>query len=192
MMSRAIVSRIAVRFLREACTAPPLRHRQHADHVSALFYGSRFYSGALCNGSDTGRARRNYDGEQVARRLPTAVDSSTRAGISTKAVAGISTKAADGSDKMYIVFTCCVCETRAVKGFAKSSYESGVVLVQCPGCKKRHVIADHLGWFGPEKNIEEILAGKGETAKRVADVDIEGLTVEDVTGRSRSDDIKDH
>jgi hypothetical protein len=88
---------------------------------------------------------------------------------------------------MYMVFTCGNCETRAVKGFAKSSYEKGVVLVQCPGCAKRHVVADHLGWFGPEKNVEDILAAKGEAVRRVTDVDLEGvdgLSLDAVTGVS--------
>lgn len=182
-MSPSLISRAPVRFFRRACTFPPLRRWQQAEHASTLFYGSRLYSAALRNGSRHGFARQFDADGQIARRPPAAADLPTFAGISTKAV--------DASDKMYIVFTCGNCETRAVKGFAKSSYESGVVLVQCPGCKKRHVIADHLGWFGPEKNVEEILAGKGETARRVADVDIESLTVEDVMGRSRSDDSKE-
>lgn len=75
-----------------------------------------------------------------------------------------------------MVFTCGVCETRAVKSFARDSYEKGVVLVQCPGCKKRHVVADHLGWFGPEKNIEEILAARGEEVRRITDVDLDGVS----------------
>jgi protein import protein ZIM17 len=41
---------------------------------------------------------------------------------------------------------------------SKKSYEQGVVLITCDGCKKRHLIADNLGWFGPgRENIETIL-----------------------------------
>jgi mitochondrial protein import protein ZIM17 len=94
---------------------------------------------------------------------------------------------------MYMVFTCGNCETRAVKGFSKRSYEEGVVLVQCPGCEKRHVVADHLGWFGPEKNIEEILASKGEPVTLVTDVELDGvggLSLDAVLGAPRSSNGK--
>lgn len=62
-----------------------------------------------------------------------------------------------------MTFTCTVpdCGHRSTHEFAKRSYEKGIVLVQCPGCKNRsvlepnkaailiirHLIADHLGWF---------------------------------------------
>jgi hypothetical protein len=42
-----------------------------------------------------------------------------------------------------------------------------VVLLQCPSCKNRHLIADHLGWFGDERvTIEDILREKGEEIKK--------------------------
>ncbi|KAI9509672.1 DNL zinc finger-domain-containing protein [Russula earlei] len=31
--------------------------------------------------------------------------------------------------------------------FTKRAYEKGVVLIECPGCKTRHLIADNIGWF---------------------------------------------
>lgn len=41
-----------------------------------------------------------------------------------------------GADTMGIVFTCGVCDTRISKSISRSSYERGVVLIQCPGCEK--------------------------------------------------------
>ncbi|RKO96333.1 hypothetical protein CXG81DRAFT_4104, partial [Caulochytrium protostelioides] len=44
-------------------------------------------------------------------------------------------------------FICNVCKTRNIKTMSKHAYEKGVVIIQCDGCKNRHLIADHLGWF---------------------------------------------
>lgn len=43
-----------------------------------------------------------------------------------------------GADHLGISFTCGVCETRVAKSIRRKSYEEGVCLVQCPGCKKHH------------------------------------------------------
>ena len=41
------------------------------------------------------------------------------------------------------------------------------MLVQCPGCKNRHVIADHLKIFGDTyRSLEDILAERGEVLKK--------------------------
>lgn len=53
-------------------------------------------------------------------------------------------------------------DTRSAKPFSKHSYEKGVVIVQCPGCKGRHLLADRLGWFGEDGSIEETLARHGK------------------------------
>ncbi|KAH9479760.1 hypothetical protein JR316_0008355 [Psilocybe cubensis] len=78
--------------------------------------------------------------------------------------------------KLSLTFTCTVsgCGERSTHQFTKKAYEKGIVLVQCPGCKNRHLIADHLGWFkdstqgGKLRTVEDILKEKGETVKRGA------------------------
>lgn len=68
-----------------------------------------------------------------------------------------------------LVFTCNKCETRSARQFSHHSYTQGVVIIQCPGCEKYHLIADHLGWFNEGKNVEEFMANKGETVRKITD-----------------------
>eukprot|EP01060_Flectonema_neradi_P017177 TRINITY_DN239_c3_g1_i1.p1 TRINITY_DN239_c3_g1~~TRINITY_DN239_c3_g1_i1.p1 ORF type:complete len:183 (+),score=29.42 TRINITY_DN239_c3_g1_i1:47-595(+) len=72
---------------------------------------------------------------------------------------------------MAIMFECRVCQTQAIKQFSRSSYEKGVVLIECPGCKNKHVIADNLGWFmdmGENNNIEKQMKAEGTELKRMS------------------------
>eukprot|EP00884_Botryococcus_braunii_P017425 jgi/Botrbrau1/4366/Bobra.105_2s0013.1 len=64
------------------------------------------------------------------------------------------------------VFTCSVCDTRSTKAFSSQAYNHGVVIVQCDGCKNRHLLADRLGWFGDPGSIEDFLGDKGEEVRR--------------------------
>jgi protein import protein ZIM17 len=70
-----------------------------------------------------------------------------------------------------------------VKGFSKLAYEKGVVLVTCPGCQNRHLIADNLGWFNKAStNVESILATKGEEVQKLS---VSGhLSIEALLGRA--------
>ncbi|KAI0700136.1 DNL zinc finger-domain-containing protein [Cerioporus squamosus] len=76
--------------------------------------------------------------------------------------------------KLSLTFTCTVeaCHTRSTHQFTKRSYEKGIVIVECPGCKNKHLIADHLGWFkegtqdGKLKTVEDLLRAKGEKVRR--------------------------
>ena len=72
--------------------------------------------------------------------------------------------------RLALAFTCKVCNTRVQKLISRRSYERGVVIVECDGCRNRHLIADHLGWFQhvQGRTVEEILAQRGEKVTRVA------------------------
>lgn len=85
--------------------------------------------------------------------------------------------------QLVMMFTCTKCETRAAKAFSKSAYTSGVVIVECPGCDARHLVADHLGWFGAKgETIEEFAAERGgAVVSRLADNTLE-LTPAEVCG----------
>ncbi|KAL2316347.1 TIM23 translocase complex subunit Tim15 [Schizosaccharomyces pombe] len=78
-----------------------------------------------------------------------------------------------------VSFTCTVCNTRSNHNFSKQAYHNGTVLVQCPKCKNRHLMADHLKIFSEERvTIEDILAKKGETFKKGYGQVINGNVVE--------------
>ncbi|PLW14299.1 hypothetical protein PCANC_00048 [Puccinia coronata f. sp. avenae] len=62
--------------------------------------------------------------------------------------------------------------------FSSQAFHHGIVLVQCPSCLNRHLIADHLQWFTSNKTsddpafkndhrtIIDLMRAKGEAVKR--------------------------
>jgi protein import protein ZIM17 len=91
--------------------------------------------------------------------------------------------ALQGGRKLAIIFTCVHCNTRSAKQFTERSYRHGVVIATCPGCKRRHLIADNLGYFSDEDggwDIEKGMAKLGENVRVATNDDVFELTVEDI------------
>lgn len=80
-----------------------------------------------------------------------------------------------GAKRIGISFVCTAddCNTRISKTVGRRSYETGTVIIQCPGCYKHHVIADNKGMYsdltGGSINIEQIAKAKGQKVTRVDD-----------------------
>ncbi|KAI5240533.1 zf-DNL-domain-containing protein [Aureobasidium subglaciale] len=68
-----------------------------------------------------------------------------------------------------MTFTCKACSTRSSHRMSKQGYHHGTILITCPGCKNRHLIADHLKIFSDKAiTMEDILAEKGQLLKKGA------------------------
>jgi protein import protein ZIM17 len=100
-----------------------------------------------------------------------------------------------GQKQLAIIFTCTVCDTRSAKQFTEQAYRNGVVLVRCPGCQNLHLIADRLGVFedqgadGKGWDIEKAMANMGDNVKAVNNDNVLELTVEDVVGTDKFNEI---
>jgi len=83
------------------------------------------------------------------------------------------------SSKLFLSFTCKVCNGSNSYMISKQSYNHGVVIVTCSTCKSHHLIADNLNWFEDikGKNIEEIMAEKGEKVRKFTSDGVKEFTL---------------
>ncbi|KAI0222826.1 hypothetical protein LSAT2_025919 [Lamellibrachia satsuma] len=116
---------------------------------------------------DTAESTKSKDSEVI----DTDTDSKNALPLADEIPNGSQAVLGNVATKMRIVYTCKVCNTRSSKTFSKLAYTKGIVIVKCPGCDSRHLIADNIGWFKhvEHKNVEEILASKGEQVQRTFD-----------------------
>lgn len=90
-------------------------------------------------------------------------------------------------DKLVMVYTCKVCDTRSAKKISKQGYEKGVVVIRCPSCDSMHLIADNLGIFedGGDWNIQKFMESRGENVKVINEESgVLELTQQDVISAS--------
>lgn len=96
---------------------------------------------------------------------------------------------------MMIAFTCKKCNDRSSHTMSKQAYTKGTVLIQCPSCQVRHLIADHLRIFSDQHiTIEDILNAKGESVSLTADdLAFEDIpeSLKDVLGKYAKDKKQD-
>ncbi|CAI4049499.1 hypothetical protein N7582_004682 [Saccharomyces uvarum] len=89
--------------------------------------------------------------------------------------------------KMMIAFTCKKCNTRSSHTMSKQAYEKGTVMISCPHCKVRHLIADHLKIFHDHHvTVEQLMKANGEKISQdVGDLEFEDIpdSLKDVLGK---------
>ncbi|KAH8116337.1 DNL zinc finger-domain-containing protein [Phellopilus nigrolimitatus] len=113
----------------------------------------------------------------ASRRLHTSAPWGSQAPVASPPPDDASTAPQEPPEpRLQLTFTCTVtdCAERSSHEFTRRAYERGIVIVTCPKCTNKHLIADHLGWFnttdgtdgGQLRTIEDIMRAKGEKVSR--------------------------
>ncbi len=91
-------------------------------------------------------------------------------------------------------FTCKPCLFRSTHRVTKHGYHHGTVLVTCPSCKNRHVIADHLKVFMDQKStLEDILrrtAAEGQDFAKLLKKGTLGMRQGQLVGNQGEEDLE--
>ncbi|KAG6861543.1 hypothetical protein C0995_015277 [Termitomyces sp. Mi166 len=168
---------LPTRLFRNVGIAPPLRSlvTPHPSLPPTLSVQLRLRLGILNPYSTTAPPSSSSSSSSSAPSSSKTDSSSPSSSISSAPATTTSQPLPERTEpRLSMTFTCTVsgCGERSTHEFAKRSYERGIVLVQCPKCKNRHLIADHLGWFkestedGKLRTVEDILRARGETVRR--------------------------
>jgi len=128
------------------------------------------------NRPDTSEILSNSNTEEHTQTQPSLSASSSSSQLSTPGVSSHTHQLHPDppEPRLSLTFTCTApnCSTRSSHTFTKQAYQNGIVLVQCPGCKNRHLIADHLSWFkdstdgGRLRTVEDLVKARGEKVRR--------------------------
>ncbi|GAA5981312.1 hypothetical protein JCM11641_005641 [Rhodosporidiobolus odoratus] len=82
------------------------------------------------------------------------------------------------------------CGHRSSHEFSRRSYEKGVVIVQCPECENRHLIADHLQWFHSTPSPAHPTGRSFVSSSSPAEAEQrQGRTIEDLM-REKGEEVK--
>ncbi|CAG9787613.1 unnamed protein product [Diatraea saccharalis] len=162
-----------------------MSHKNLIDFV-VKYHSPRLINNLVCFPSNGN----SYFGRRLLKRMPPAPLSSSTPIIQSPRNFGTTSSKFNEvppthleklEGKFQLMFTCKKCDTRNSKFITKLAYYKGVVIVICDGCDNKHLIADNLNWFSDmngKKNIEDIMAEKGESVQKIMSQDLEFIAYE--------------
>lgn len=161
-MQRRAATSLAAQALREFRDRASLAQRPAS--FQALYSSAQAQTAAAPGSRCSSSASGNSSAEGGGPKQPHAAEPSGAAAAPASAQAK-DAEARQPEERMAVIFTCNKCNMRAMRSFSKQAYTSGVVIIKCPECSSRHLIADRLGWFGDNSSVESILKEKGQEVR---------------------------
>ena len=171
---------------------PINKHKQY--HLPSLSivnncncHQKRLFSKTTVKQKKSGGNDDNFDEQEMAQLLKSLEEDKETEELREMKFPGV-----QRGEKMVIIFTCTVCNTRTGKTISKLAYEEGVVIARCPGCESLHLVADRLNYFGDENwDIEKFLNERGDNIKLIdSDDKLLQIQMTDIVG-STSNKKKD-